>query len=534
MSQDSYQYVDKETEYKANLLIDRLSPVLSSFPELTLDYNWPSIGIIDLISFPLRKKLSMDEIETELLRLVSSYLGVWLSRTWTDAGIIHTVYTDNDLGGVCFRLQKPDSEEQKEYILENYLKNLFVDMPSDLPVLHNFRRPYTPDGNMLSSVMLGVVTGLSPLGEVWWRDASDSRDFPEVKKVERALAKQCARWFQHSNPDCLLSQVPDLFLHGVVMPPLFMERNPGINESSDMLVSYFENNKVPKEMVQELVSVFSRCPDEKIAILGISLVPYCYDCSGPLPESVISAFKHYKHIVPTLRNTLLAYLDPSISPEYVVNEMDPGSLEVFEFEKRTGTIPWLSLTKEDMAEKRSFPITDFIRAVISFDFESAYQEVQEIVIEHPADLGFRIQQIALEMVQGEYEYAHELSKVLLSEPGIEHRPDFYRLWGTCLLKLGEAEIALRYFQQALACKGLSPEFKSELLNSIAWCNIILKREDKAKPCLVEAQSLSNAPLTILLNRAYIALSENNISEHASFLSQAVSILPYDRRVFSNL
>ena len=152
----------------------------------------------------------------------------------------------------------------------------------------------------------------------------------------------------------------------------------------------------------------------------------------------------------------------------------------------------------------------------------------------PADIELRIQQIKFEMIRGDFEYAHDLCKVLISEPGAENFPSFFNLWGMCLLELKEPDLAGRYFRAAKGIAKMDPQLRAEILNNLAWANIQLGMLEEAKPLLIEAESLSNCPVTIYLNLAFIAARQNDGEKREAYLKRALEIAPYDRRVFANI
>jgi tetratricopeptide (TPR) repeat protein len=542
MTKDTTLVEDKVVEL-SETLCRQLEPAFCDVPALQLDYTWPTIGVMDLLSFPFRKKPGMSDSEKHLFVMISAYIGIVISRAWKEAGIGHRVYFDELKGGVCISFPGGNEAGSKDLLLTNFLTDFFVAMPAELPVFRNFYRPYHFEGNVLSGICLGIATGLSPAGEFPWTQKLTKDSTPTSKKeihdstiihIERALAVQCATWFSGRYPDVMMAQVPDLFMHGVILPPLFYDEKEGVNDSLDPLIEYLQETRVPSEMIRQLACVFAGCPDEKISFLGVLLGMYIYPTYEALPVVIKLACKHYRSLIPSARNTILSYKAPEVSPQYLLEKPDGRYFALFEFEKSAGTLPWLSLTAEDLYGKREFAIDKFLRAVLGFEYDKAYAELNEIVVSFPADIGLRIQHIAFEMLRGDFAHAHDLAKVLVSEPEAEKRPDFYSLWAHCLLELNEPEIAMRYYKSAVAIDGCTPEIRSEALNGIAWCLICMGKEENALPYLEDAQQLTDMQLTILLNKAYLFMHKGEFDKRNSVLLEAASLLPYDRRVFSNL
>ncbi len=536
MNKDAFPNVDAITYRLSDELCKGLEQTFAEIPALWLDYSWPSIGVIDLISFPLRKKTSMSALEKELLYMTTAYLGNVISRVWQLSGIDHKVYFDELKGGVCLRF-RTDTGAEAEYLLTNYIHDLLFRMPPEIEVFKGFKRPYTFDANILSSVCLGIALGLAPIGaspSLNQTGESETNEEEKIRKIERAIARLCSEWFTARYPDVMLAQVADLFLKGGILPPLFFNREEGIGDTIDPFIEYLNQIKAPLSMIQQLALVFCACPDEKISFIGVLLGLFSYADYESLPPEIKSALRYHYHLLPIARKNILKYRGVDMTEEYLLGASEKRNLHLYEYEKKIGTLPWLYLTAEDFFMKRDFKIDLFMKAVLSFEYEKAFNELTEIVVSWPGDIGFRIQHMGFEMLRGDYEYAHELAKVLVSEPVVENRPDFYSMWANCLLKLNEPEIALRYFSTAIACATCSQDMKAEILNGIGWCYILLKKEKEAIPYLQEAQLMSQAPLGILLNRAYIYRFDGEAQKARELLLEAAKLLPYDRRVFSNL
>lgn len=536
MNKNALPQVDSTTFELAEKLRKSLEDTFCEIPALALDYSWPTVGVIDLITFPLRKKPNLSDLEKELLYMTTAYLGVILSRVWEASKIDHTVQFDELKGGVCI-LFKSEKNTQEEYLLTNYIHQIFFSMPQKIEVLKGFKRPFVYDGNILSSVFLGIVLGNSPIGisPLVSKVDKDKTNQPDEKSlIERAIARLCSEWFTVRYPEMMLAQVPDLFLQGAVLPPLLYDLEEGISETLDPFISYLNTMKVPLKMVQQLANIFSTCPDEKISYLGTIISLFAYPDYESLPSQIKASLRYHAHLIPAARKTILKYRNASLDSEYLLSEFDKKSASIYEYEKKIGTLPWFYFTSSDLMQKREYEIDNFITSILNFEYDKAYNEISEIVVSYPADIGFRIQHLGLEMLRGDYEYAHELAKILVSEPEIEKRPDFYSLWANCLLKLDEPEIALRYFKSVIACSNCTAELKADALNGIAWCYICLRHEEEAMTYLQEAELMGHNPLTVLLNKAYIYRLDTQNTKSRSTLLKAVSILPFDRRVFSNL
>jgi len=144
--------------------VEKWNKFLSRSPLLVLDGTWPSVGTLDLLTFHLRLRQDLNEGHLKLIKGVSAYLAVMAARIWSTYGGKVEVFENQTGIGISYT----NNDEEFEINIERELKNFLKNIPSPLPVIGEFERMVSFDYNMLSLFGLGIITGLTPVGEGTW------------------------------------------------------------------------------------------------------------------------------------------------------------------------------------------------------------------------------------------------------------------------------------------------------------------------------------------------------------------------------
>ncbi|HMO19288.1 MAG TPA: tetratricopeptide repeat protein [Oligoflexia bacterium] len=540
--------------------LEQWDPRLASSGLLRLDFTWPSLGVIDLIAYPLRFNDLSSELEHALLREITAYIAVCISKTWSRLNISHKVgFHDEDgsitifVSGSLSRILSDSSYDPEDEVtpipifIERSLFDFFKNMPPTIPVFRGFDKPYLGDSNVISYLSLGLISCLSPFISGAWSDLDETLEAQHLKSVEKELARQTSQWFSEAFPDLPLSHVSELYLRKSIMPPyLFSDSSPMV-EPVNLLLSYLRDLGVPRDMSSSLFRALSMCPDDQLSLLGISCSGF-YQKHNLVPPEVYAASRVKRDSVPLVREAVLesykAYKlaeDAFDSSYYIPNELKKAYETLYLLEHELGLLPWLSLPSSRLLIDDSYKkdLLQFIGASLDFDFVTASRVISDLCERNPSDINFRVQHIKLRVIAGDLDDAHELSKRLLSEPGSEAHPQFLNLWGSILLALDEPEIALRYFRGALKIEKkdgvlIDSVLRSEILNNTAFALIRQEEYSESLSLLKEAEIISLCPLTIYLNRCLIGDRTGDKKLQAEAFSKALMLAPSDRRVFALL
>lgn len=521
-----------------NNFVERINKGLYRYPSLQLDGTWPSLSVIDLLTFPLRKRFALLEEEERFIKEISAYLAKFISKVWSTCEYQPQIIIDPESGILIKALF-----EGKPVVLyvEQIYKKVLQEFDITIPIFDDFYRPCAFDTNVISGISLGLLTGLSPLfQDSPFRLYEEDRQFTIKKKIEKIIALDIASWFMRVHPDNPFVQIPEMYLKGFILPPFLMEESPPLVSAVKGLNDYLTQIKFPKSMYKSLGDMFASCLDEQVSLLGIAMLG-SFSRIEDAPKASIVAAKSRRYATPLLRESITELrkrnfksFDWTSRPAENNEEYNENKL-LYDFDIIIGSLPWLSLTYDKIVKsKNSEAMFEIVAKCKQFYFSDLEKIINKMVEEEPSDLEVRIQQIKLVQIKGDFEQADRLCKKLISEPGADSYPDFFFIWASTLLDSGEPELAARYFRAARGIKNTPSWLKSDMLNNLGWCNIQLGLFREAKEALLEAEKLSFSPLTIYLNLAYLYALEKDEESRAKYLSYALKLAPYDRRVFANL
>ena len=144
-------------------------PYLAVSPFLALDGSWFSIGVIDAITFPLRRKSERTGFEKGILRGASAYLAVFAAEWWESFGA-QTIVEFQDTGIVLRAVEGPNIETGTEVCahVERDLVQLVETLPRPFPIFANFSRVVSDVENLVSPFTFALSTGLLPSIEGAW------------------------------------------------------------------------------------------------------------------------------------------------------------------------------------------------------------------------------------------------------------------------------------------------------------------------------------------------------------------------------
>jgi len=501
---------------------------LKSNKYLVLDYSWPSLTVVDLITFSLRHKINLTEDESRLLMSASVYVSCVIASVTGSEAQPAEIFKDQENNSI---LRFAISNKTLEVNVEEIIAQVFRDIKNTLPISSDFKRPVSYDSIIVTPLSLSIAAGISPLIPKEQRGLSSDES---IGLLQKSISNDLGRWFARNFPKNEMSHVPELYLKGFIWPPLLMEEEPPLTAAVESLLSYFADLQLPASYIFSLLEAFSLCPDEHVASIAIAMSGV-FKKTETLSPCILASSRSRRYLTPLLRSALVssALSAQSIDSDWMETGINSKNRNFFELEKEIGSIPWLSLSPDWIAENFS-EIQVFLKNIKEFEFVKGMRLLDELVSQKPFEVELRIQQIKFEFIRGDYEKCHALCKTLVSEPKAESFPEFFNLWGLCLLSLNEPEIAARYFRAAKAIKHTDPALKAEILNNLAWSNIQLDNFDSAKSDLLEAEVLSLCPVTIWLNLAFISTKENDLERRNVYIKKASQIAPYDRRVFGNL
>jgi len=509
---------------------------LSSSPVLELDGTWPSVGVLDLITFPLRARGDLDARDLEFISGCAAYLAELSERCLGLTGANVLVRVGDE--GVELQVAGGPVREGETFVVrvEQDIREFLRLVPPSFPVIGDFSRVMGFESNYFSAYAIGLVTGYSPSGDGSVPNRKAPGNEERLEFVVKELSRQSGAYYQRIYPDESLGQVAELYLNRLIFPPLFMKESmPGLGAVQGML-EFFEEFNVPAKGMLRLSHNLSLSPDELISSAGIAFFAALSDTIPP--PQIIAAANAKGLDVCLLRRAMLDVRealglrgDWIDAPEFT--EEDSRRVQI---EKELGLLPWLCLGEKRLSGLVSEPwLRGFLQALASIDLPQAMRIADDFIDENPRDIEMRVQRIYLDVVRGDLERAVAEAEVLSTEPESETDPEFYHIWGVSALNRGDIPTAVKQLRTAFRFVGDRPLFKAEIANNLAWALIHTGDYIKALEVLDYGIEHSLCPVTMLLNKAY-ALHSLGREEEAMKIhtERLMKLAPTDRRVASGL
>jgi len=510
----------------------RLSPA----PVLRLDSTWPSIGVVDLITFTLRTLTDLNSEEAEQLKNASSYMASLAHQCWTSFGAQVVLEDTNE--GVILRAQGGeylDSGEEHKFEVEKEFGTMLQVASIEIPVLADFFRPVNFDSNWVSPFSLGVMLGLNPMGSGPWLDRELGEIQPQIDNGTRELARTCAEYYAKVFPDEPLGQVAELYLGDLVYPPSMMKEELPALDAVDGVLRFCKEYKIGAQGLLDLSSNLARTPDELLSGAGIAL----YGALGegdPSPEMLAVAEAKGVYMGLLRPAMLKAREGVELEGEWIGNE-SYGDAEAkrFEFELKMGFLPWVKLSSKRLFKPgNAEPLNYLLSALAYFDMERAMSICDDLISETPMDIEVRLQRIYLDVLSGEFDKADKGFRALLTEPGCESNSKLFHLWGLSDLLSSDSDATVEHLKKAYQLGGEEPHLQIEILNDYAWALISVGQLDDALDVLEEAKGRKVQSVTEMLNQAFALQNMGREREAAAIRRSLYRLTPTDRRVFSNL
>ena len=280
-------------------------------PLLGLDYSWQSVSTLELLSAEvlgnLSKRASVGGLSLEALdyptrlviRGVASYLAVMAHKCWSTFSVDVAVFYDAR-GSICISGQLPngqvisvaieeklfeaytgtrelpDALKQYEVMLTSFASNPLVrhravyniynaikraffqkteryrKVKELVPIMESFHRVAQPFDRRLPTFALGLFYGFSQYGN----DACKSRKLAEnqvaVEAVTKVLALTCVSYVQRCFPDEQIAQVAELYLHGLIYPPILMQEEFPLKQAVLGVVKFIKEYGVSHDTTLQL------------------------------------------------------------------------------------------------------------------------------------------------------------------------------------------------------------------------------------------------------------------------------------------
>lgn len=506
-------------------------------PVLRLDGGWPSVGILDLLTYGARGVANLADQERELVRVAAASLATMTERCWSRFGV--TVTADLGERGVFVEARDQRSGSSQVVFsveIEQELAKILQAPQHPFPILGSYARPIGREQNLVSPFALGLLVGLTPYGDGRWLAETPESFRENIDSAVKELARSSAERYEILFPREQLGQVAELYLNNLIYPPTMMEESIPLGGAVMGMLEFFREYQVSREQMRQVAHNLALSSDDTLAHAG--LVFYGALSNRIPPPEVIAAAESRGTYMGVLRGAMIA-LRAELGEErdwLTDSGFVQGDSERFDLEAVMGFLPWLRISKERFRRRKGdAELGALCFALATFDMPESVKILDRMLDLNPGDLELRLQRVYLDMLNGEAELACDKFRSLLSEPGAEKEVSLFGLWGLAALALGDFEEAeLRLGEGFRLINPGDPVQSYQIANNYAWTLILKEKFEKALEILEFATKRSHCPVTGLLNKAYLYLVQGREEEATAIHQQLLELYPLDRRVFGNI
>lgn len=532
---------------QTNALEERVSGLIhwwnarsAGVPALQLDRTWPSIGVLDRVTFALRNRSDITEDSRLLLSDVAAYFVLLARSAWKGTGA--EIAIGEDARGVFISAKGGEflgSGEVFVVPVEEALHAVLQYRSGAFPVMADYSRPISPDHNYLSLFGIGLMTGLSPYGEGRWKNETPKGYDEALGKIVKILGQGCVQWYERMFPDEMMGQVGDLYLRELIYPPTGASETYWGELGVKGILGFAEELKLDSRATLKLAVNLSQSPDELIssagAVVGLAMT------SGAEPEARLLASCLSKGLyLPMLRRALLVARQLFLKTTepardwLTAPDFQQGDIKLFHLERMSGMLPWMFGGESLVREKKEVPRLGELFEILSyFDFSGGRKLCEQLSEENPACIGLRLLRLYMRVVSDDFDSAERELRSLATEPGMEANSALYTLWGVSQLSQNRPAEAEKRFQQARRCVSTTDRNYGEVINDHGWSLLLSERTEEALAAFQEAVRYVPCPLAPLLNKAHALRILGREEELATTVQQCVQIAPLDRRCFAN-
>ena len=268
--------IDQSIREQAQSFILFANQQTAGYPQLKLDLTWPSIGTLDLLLFPFRKKESLAETEETLLDGATSYLAIIAYDCWSTFPDKLELNLTQEAPQLEIVLSAKGGQflSPREKFLVNISKSLrkVLLSPEDpFPVFADLKRTLPEEHNLISLFASGLVTGLCPYGEGPWKNYSLEEFAPYLTQAHSYLAESSAGYYQQTFPQEEVVHTAETFLSNLILPPAeYLEMFPA-GRAVEATLDYLLSENVSETNIRRFALNLISTPDELLSSVGFAI-----------------------------------------------------------------------------------------------------------------------------------------------------------------------------------------------------------------------------------------------------------------------
>ncbi|MCC6952987.1 MAG: hypothetical protein IT290_02600, partial [Deltaproteobacteria bacterium] len=217
--------IDERVKKSLCRLQERFALPFSPFPVLQLDVSWPSNGTIALLLEELRKRGDRSAATSPFVEEIASYIGSIAYECWRAfPNTANVALASHDATGeVVLSGEKKNRKggiSRFSVSVSSMISSMLTADHNVMPLFDRTAEGFLRDGQSeLPIAMLGLCTGLCPIGDGDWKDSKLYEATGELLATQRILAESCAIYYRRVFPHEPIGADPNLYSAYLVLPP---------------------------------------------------------------------------------------------------------------------------------------------------------------------------------------------------------------------------------------------------------------------------------------------------------------------------
>lgn len=537
-----FQMIDDPVVALSSECVSFFDHILADYPVYRLDATLPSIGVLDLLTFDLRRKRGLSQLDQRFITWSASYV----------AGIVHDCFSmlpsrprvavrliegaDPDIV-----LEVKEKAKSRQFYLQASvaarLLELLQQMPSPLPIMAGYARSITPFENVLSPFAYGLLSGRPEGAEGTWAGQSTKESADRLAAVANYVAHSCASFYKRRFPGETIGSNPALYLDAAVFPP------PGFNEpfpycrlAAGAAAHLKRNPNLSKKDIESIALNWLQACDDLLSPLGFIIAAAA--AQPPYDPRLRYAAQSVGMNAPLLRPGVLLAREALGADVDWVEMLSLGSIEacrrLFEKDSVLGLHPFLRLSFERCQEPE---LRNLVNALAWSKAESARGFIEQLPFHKSSDLEVWMQSVVLDLALGRIEdAARELSRIASQKfetHSLAHF-DYLELRGTLALAQGKIEEAAAAFTTAFDIQLDNPERLVAVGANLSGCLLHLGRVEDAKVVVDTAASSRATSISALVTKVDVYRAAGLEAQARDVTRVLARTAPKDRRVFQRV
>jgi len=534
--------IDPRVELLASEFASFWTRVFQEYPRYQLDLSWPSVGTIDYLLFPLRRKKTLSAVERRMVQGAAAYLGVMARDCWSkiSKGGQASVSFVPESGDVLLRIDGGSRLRQGDYFavaVSKVLEKILQHPPNPFPAFEKAAFSVVPESNMVGLFAAGLFSGLCPYGAGAWRKESLAGFAEALAPVHAQLAAMCAAYYRNLYPTEQLGADSRLYYGYLIFPPPgFEEKFPALRAAGGILEFLRSINASTKQMA-EVGLHLATFTDELISSAGFALAAALYD-EHPHPKLkaiAAAAPERFSLLRPAvmLVRTMLGKEESWLELRKIGKTDDAQRL--LHIERELGLVPLVHMNGFSGLEHPL--LDDVLEALCWRDAAAAREIMKRFRMLHDITAEFLLQEIYLSLLLGDFPEVEEQLKFLGSREehlDISELLDCHLLNARFLKAQGKNEEARKAFTDTFAIAARDQDSYFDAGRELALLEYQIGNNNRAQEILKEIILLRPERVHARLLYAALLRESGAEEEFAEEMPRLIMLSPNSRQVFALL